>query len=405
MDDTAVTLITIGALLLLGLFTHILGRRTPLPRVTFLLIFGFLIGPSVFDLLPDLHHEWFPLVTNLALVMVGFLLGEKLTPANLREHGREVLTVSIVLVVVTAVMTWGGLVLLGVPVVTALILAGIAPATDPAATLDVIREKQADGPLARVLQGIVAVDDAWGIIVFSLLFTLAGIVSGQGNGATTLLQGAWELGGAILLGILLGVPMAYATGRIQPGEPTLVEALGAVFLCGGIALALHVSFLLAAMTMGAVIANLARHHTSTFSAIEGIEWPFLVLFFLLSGASVERGALQGIGLAAIGYIVLRTVSRIAGAWLGGHLGRVERAHRRWTGAALLPQAGVALGLALVAGQRLGEAGEVIITITVFSTIFFEIVGPVLTRLALGRVGEIRARDGIPGETPAGTATD
>ncbi len=390
MDAVATTLLTLGVLLLLGLVTDALGRRTPLPRVTLLLIFGFLIGPSAFDLLPALGEKWFHVIADIALVMVGFLLGGKLTLPSMRRHGRLVLWISIASVVATAAVMLVGLLLIGVRLDIALLLAGIAPATAPAATADVVHEVRARGRFSRTLLGIVAVDDAWGLILFSLMLTAAHGSGEEGGNAVSLVAGAWELGGALLLGIGLGIPMAYLTGRIQAGEPTLVEALGLVFLCGGIAIWLEVSFILASMVLGGVVANLARHHTRPFHAIEGIEWPFMILFFVLAGASLHVDALYHVGLIGFAYVVLRVIGRFLGAWMGGVIGRAGPVVRRWMGMALMPQAGVALGMALVATERCPNVGDIILTVVIAATVIFELIGPVMTRIALVRAGEVRS---------------
>jgi len=387
MEEIAVTLITIGILLLLGLVTDALGRRSRLPRVTLLLLFGFLIGPSGLDFLNPAEGKWFSLVTDMALVMIGFLLGEKLALPSLRQHGKFVLWLSIAEVFATALAVLVGLLLIGVPVDMALLLAGIAPATDPAASTDVVEETRADGIFTRTLLGIVAVDDAWGLIVFSLMLTAAQAFGGHGDVVAPLLAGAWELGGAFLLGICLGIPMAFLTGRIQPGEPTLVEALGLVFLCGGIALWLKVSFLLASMVLGCVVANIARHHSRPFHAIEGIDWPFMILFFIVAGASLEARAVYQAGFFGAGYLVFRILGRLLGAWAGGAVSNSGPLLRRWMGVALMPQAGVALGMALVAIHHRPDLAEVIMPIVIASTVLFEMVGPVLTRVALIRAGE------------------
>jgi Kef-type K+ transport system membrane component KefB len=319
--------------------------------------------------------------------MIGFLLGEKLTISSLRQHGRFVLWFSVAEVVGTALVVLVGLLLIGVQVDISLLLAAIATATAPAATMDVVHETKADGVFARTLLGIVAVDDAWGLIIFSIILTVTQVLSGQGSGIEPLLTGAWELGGALLLGIGLGIPMAYLTGRIKPGEPTLVEALGIVFLCGGIAIWLEVSFLLASMVLGSVVANLARHHMRPFHAIEGIEWPFMILFFMLAGASLHIEAVYQIGLAGLGYIILRIIGRLLGAWAGGTISHSEPLMRRWMGIALMPQAGVALGMALIASHRRPDLADMIFPVVIASTVFFEVIGPVLTRSALVHVGE------------------
>ena len=387
MQEISITLITLGALMMLGLVTDLLGRHTPLPRVTLLLTFGFIIGPAAMDLLPEIEPQLFELLSSIALMMIGFLIGGTLTRASFKRQGRRVLSVSITMVVVTVTIVALGLVLLGVPVAIALLFAGIAPATAPAATADVVHETGAEGPFSQTLIGIVAVDDAWGLIAFSLILAAVLLMNGDGGLANVALASLRDIGGAVVLGTLLGIPMAYLSGRLSEGEPLQVEALGMVFLCGGLALWLDVSFILAAMVMGAVVTNLARHHKRPFHAIEGIEWPFLVLFFVLAGASLELEALWLAGPWLLGYVVLRVLGRLLGAWLGGALCHDDPAERWWMGLAMLPQAGVALGMALVAAQRLPALGEIVLPVIIGATVIFEVIGPVLTRVALHRVGE------------------
>ena len=390
MSDTAKILLTLGALLLLGFATDSLGRRTKLPRVTLLLLFGLLVGPSGLDLLPDFGRAWFPVVSNMALVMVGFLLGGKLSLDSMRVHGRAILSISAAAVLATACLVFLGLLVMGVRADVALLLAGIAPATAPAATADVVRESNADGPFTRTLLGVVALDDAWGLLVFSVALAGAQALSGVDGVSGALLGGAWEIFGALLVGILLGVPMAYLTGRIEPGEPTLAEALGIVFVCGGLALALNVSFLLASMVTGVVVVNLAKHHERPFHAIEGIEWPFLILLFVLAGASLQMESVRAIGPVVLAYLVLRAGGRILGGWLGSKGAGLSRVGEKWMGLALMPQAGVALGMALVASNRFPSLGPQIMPVVVCATVIFEIVGPVLTKAALSAAGETNA---------------
>jgi Kef-type K+ transport system membrane component KefB len=383
-------LIALGAIFLAALVFDAVGRRTRLPRVTLLLLFGFAVGPSGLDWLPDVTAAWFPVVANLALVMVGFLLGGGLTRRTLRERGWPVLAVSASAVVVTFAVVWLGMWAIGAPPVVALLLAAIATATDPAASADVVHETRHESGFSRTLIAIVAVDDVWGLLVFSVAFAL-GLLFLHSEGSavelretTVVTHAFWELGGAMALGVALGLPMALLTGRIEPGEPSLYEALGLVLLCGGLAMWLEVSFLLASMVLGVTVANLARHHTRPFHAIEGIEWPSMILFFVLAGATLDVGVLAEAGVWLVAYLVLRVVGRLLGAYLGGWLPPADRTVRRWMGMALLPQAGVALGMALVAADRLPGVGASLLPLVVASTVVFEVLGPVATRVALDR---------------------
>ncbi|NIR60852.1 MAG: cation:proton antiporter [Gammaproteobacteria bacterium] len=381
-------LLTLGVLFLVGLVTDLIGRHSPLPRVTLLLLAGFLIGPSVLDVLPDFGQAWFPILTDIALVMIGFLLGQKMTPRALADYGRPVLWISVGEVLAAAGLVLVGLLLAGVRPEVALLLAGIAPASAPAATVDVVREVRARGRFADTLLGVVAVDDAWGLVIFSVLLAAAQALFGDGGGAAAVLgRGAWEVGGAFVVGVALGLPMAYLTGRIRPGEPTQAEALGFVLLCGGVANWLEVSYILAAMVMGAVVAACAARHTRPFHAIEGIEWPFMVLFFVLAGASLHAGALLEVGLIGLAYVALRTLGLVTGAWTAGRLAGTDPAVHRWIGPALLPQAGVALGMVLLAAQRFPEVKDIVQPVVIGATVLFELLGPIATREVLRRVGE------------------
>ena len=377
-------LITLGALFLLGLLTDLLGRRASLPRVTLLILFGFAIGPAALGLLPAESRSWFPVAADLALVMVGFLLGGGLSLPQLRRRGRAIFVISGAKVITAFVIVGGGLILLGQPPIVALLLAAIATATAPAATADVVREQHAESEFADTLLGVVAFDDAWGLVLFSLTLAVIETTTGSGNGGSELLFGIREIGGALLLGVVIGIPTAYLTGRVDPGEPTLAEALGVVFLCGGLALWLQVSFLLAAMALGATVASLARHHRRPFHAIEGIEWPFMILFFLLAGASIEIELLATLGTLVVAYVVLRAGGIVLGAAAGSSLAGVGPNVRRWLGVALLPQAGIALGMALVAAERFPERAPELLPVAIAATAFFEIVGPVFTRLGVRR---------------------
>lgn len=393
MDDPGLIITTLGALLLLGLLGDILSQRLPLPRVTLLVVFGVLAGP-VLGVMPAQAEAWYPFVSDLALLMVGFLLGGKLSRATLRQVGRHVLVISIFEVVGVSLCVLVGLLAIGVPVEVALLLAGIAPASAPAAVTNVVRDVNARGRYTDTLLGIVALDDAWGLIVFSLL--LAGvqvIAGGEGAASGALLHGARELGGALAIGLAVGVPAAYLTGRLRPGEPTQAEALGVVLLAGGLAILFEASFLLTAMIVGATIVNLAQHHDRPFAEIENIEWPFMVLFFVLAGASLHVGRLGEIGLIGAAYIALRAAGLVAGAFAGGALSGAEARIRRWMGLAIMPQAGVALGMALVAGNSFPGLRDTILPLVIASTVVFEVLGPALTRLAIIRAGEAGAGGG------------
>ncbi len=389
--ESHLALLGLGGLLLLGLVADEFGRRTRLPRVSLLVLCGVVAGPAGFDVIPQALAAWYDFLATVALTMVAFLLGGTMSRQALRDHGRAIITVSLTIVALTVVVTAGGLYVFGVPVVLCLLLAGIATATDPAAVNDVVEQSGAKGSFTDTVRGIVAVDDAWGIIAFSLLLVLAKTMAGDAAWQV-IATGGWELFGAIAVGLVIGLPAAYLTGRLQAGKPSQSEALGIVFLCAGLSLWLHVSFLLAGIVAGLAVANLARHHDRPFHEIEHVEWPFMVLFFVLAGATFDPGSLAAVGWIGAGFIGLRMLSRVAGGWAGARAAGMPAVQRRWVGLALTPQAGVALGMALVAGNHFPEWRETLIALTIATTLVFELAGPLLTLVAVRRVGEATDKD-------------
>ncbi|TPV96047.1 MAG: sodium:proton exchanger [Myxococcales bacterium FL481] len=392
------TLVIIGMFLVAGYAAHVIGRRTHIPRVTLLLLLGISAGPSGLGLLGEETAEWFPLVTQSALSLLGFMLGERFFGKKLRQTGRVILSVAIAESLGAALAVFFGLLLAGAPLVLALLLAGVAPASAPAATVDVISEARANGEVTETVLGVVAIDDAFGILLFGLLLAIAQAAAGDGLSWRTLAEGAWEVVGAGALGAAIGVPMAWITGRVRPGELTLLEALGAVLLCGGLASVIGVSYLLACMTLGAVVARRAHHHTRPLHAIEGVSQPLLVVFFVLAGLEFDLEAFLAFGATGIVYFLARVGGKLAGGFVGARIATAPAKVSTHVGWCLLPQAGVALGLGLVASQRFPTIGASVLSVLLGTTFLFEVFGPIATRLSLRHAGET-------GQAPSTTSGD
>jgi Kef-type K+ transport system membrane component KefB len=392
VEGPASVLLIIGGIFLLGVLTDFLGKWIRLPRISFLLLIGLALGPLGLNVISTSgEHQWLSASADIALVMVGFLLGGHFTRDAIREHGQLVMWFSIVIVIVSIAVVFIGLLLFGASIETALLLAGIATATDPAAIIDVIRETKAKGPFTQTLIGIVAIDDALGLIAFSVILAIAHSLNGA-TGWGHLLISLWEIGGALIVGGGIGLIMARTITYLHPEncpnkqEMVLMETLGFILFCGGLSIYLHVSFLLSSMILGAVVINtIPRDCMQLFQAIEGIAWPFLTIFFVFAGASLQPESLPQIGLIGIGYVVLRILGRILGGYVGGS--HAEPYMRNWMGMALMPQAGIALGMALIAVQQFPHLQGTILPIVVGSTVLFQILGPILTKIALLRVKE------------------
>ena len=388
-DLLAIVFITLGSLLIAGLAASWLGKRTAIPRVSLLIGLGILAGPTGFDLVSEVARHTFPWISQITLAVVGFILGGKLHRNLLRRQGRIIMSLSLWV----SFITWLAVVML-VGIVTgewalAFLMGAIATATDPAATYDVINESGEHTSFTDELGGIVALDDIWGLILFSLSLIFASFM--LNTSAEGMLHGLWELVGSIGLGIVVGVPVAWLTGRSSDGEPLLIEALAAVLLCSGLAELINVSHLLACMTMGVVVTNLAHHHSRPFHAISQIEWPFMLLFFVLAGASLELEGLRQVGWIGLGYIAARVIGRLLGGWVCSLRQDWPAASGFNLGLALLPQAGVAIGIALSASQLFPQYASILLPTAIAATVVFELVGPPLARRSLNRENPINPK--------------
>lgn len=377
-------ILLIGLLLSIGIVAETIGQHVKIPRVTVLIVCGVLLGPEVLAWIPESTSETFEFLTVIALTMIGFLLGGRLLSQPLERMGRATLIYSLVITVVTGLVVAVGLLALGFPLPVALVLSGVALATDPLATVDVIRTLGNTGVLARMLEGIVALDDVWGLVLFSVLMSLASALSADFTWHY-LMHGAWELFASVALGIGLGLPGGWISGRLKEGEPTLLEALALVFLCAGLSRHFELNYLLSAIAMGAAVTVSSTHHERAFHEIEIIEWPFLVMFLLLTGASFSFAEFDGTWMLVLAYMGLRIVGRWLGGWVPAELGMLTRRERSYAGLCLLPQAGVALGVALLGCQTFPEHTSAIIGTAVMATILFEIIGPPMTSWGLTKL--------------------
>ena len=386
--EHALLLVTIGIIFLASLSADKLASVARLPRVTMLILLGLVVGRSGFDLLPDDVTTWFDLLSIIALTMVAFLLGSSLSREFLASRGKAILVISLAIVLATLVIVAAGLAAAGMDMSLALVIAAIATATAPASIADIVRTTRIANSFTDTLLGIVAIDDAWGLIVFSLVLVLVGHADGVAGFVTGVGR---DLGGAVAVGALVGIPASYLTGRLRPGEPLQTEAIGVVFLTAGLAMWLDVSFLISGMVAGTLIANFARHHERAFHEIEHIQWPFMTLFFVLAGATLDLAAIETVGWIGVFYVFLRIAARLLGGYGGARLAGVPANEVPWYGPSLLSQAGVAVGMALVAGEVLPQWADLIMALTVTSTIFFEVFGPPVTMVAIRSVAAARKK--------------
>lgn len=392
MPSLDLFLMSLGCVLLLGLFTSAVSERTFLPRVTMLILFGVLIGDQGVDILPTFFSQHFHLVADLTLMMVGFLLGGKLSKTTFENSAKKIIIISLATVIVTALSVTLGLMFFGVDAKLAIVLGTIASATAPAAIIDVVKESKIDNQFTDTLLSVVALDDVWALLLFAISMAIVINLDSGLLDISFLASAAREIIGAMVLGVFFGVPSAYLSGRIRDGQPMMLEALGMVSLCGGAAIYFDVSYLIACIVLGAVVVNLAKHHESPFHAIEDIESLFLIVFFIAAGTSLELQMLMNIGYLGVAYIILRCVGKYLGAWIGTAISAPQEKSMRWMRFALLPQAGVSIGMALVATSRFPQYQAILMTLVVGSTVFFELVGPVYTRISIRGASDAEGKE-------------
>lgn len=386
MEQTSHLLTLFGGLFLISLIVTPIANTLRIPRVTLLILSGIALGPHGADLLDGVGDTWFPFIADITLLIIGYLLGARLTKKYLNKYIGGVLSASLVITLTTVLVVTAGLLLAGFSVEVAVLLGSIAAATDPAATLDVIHQRRINNPFSNLLEGVVAIDDILGLLIFSLALAGLGLLNHNGDPLAPLLTMLWDIGGAVALGGIVGGLLAFLLNKKDPEQSVIVESLGFIFLCGGLAINLEVSFLLAAMTMGLVVVNRADATADHLHEIEDIEKPFLVLFFVMAGATLDLNAGAAIGIAGLLFILLRTLGRFLGGCLCPPTPQLQlQGQRKWLGISLLPQAGVAMGMALVGAHAYPEHADILLSVAIAATVIFEIMGPIFINLALDRV--------------------
>lgn len=390
------TILALGVILASALAAGKVVSRFKIPFISAYIVLGILFGPHVLGLAGEGLLAASDLFFNIVLGIIAFHLGINFSLENFRRIGRAVIFISITAAFVPWLfVTMGICYIAKEPFYIALIYGAISAATAPAATMMVVREYRARGPFTDRLLGIVAIDDAWGIMVFSISLSIAQALEGHLPEAGILFV-TTKAGGQILLCVVLGSLIALLVSRVSANVTrkgdVLTLILGAVLINTGAALFFHISPLLSNMFFGAVLVNIDKTAFRFFDSLKSIDWPLYIIFYVLAGANLDMGLLKTLGLIASVYIIFRVAGKMAGAYIGGVISGTEKQIRNYMGFALIPQAGVALGLALLARANFPEIGEAVFATIAATTILYEIFGPIATRYALSKAGDIGKGD-------------
>ncbi len=409
------SLLALSIAMLAGLMMSRLTKIWNLPAVTAYLVAGILIGPYCLGQLgvPGIGFVsaedvgTYSIISEVALGFIAVAMGNEFRLSELKKTGRQAVVIAIFQAVVATIFV--DLALFGVhlmmpeklPLSCVLTLGAVATATAPAATLMVVKQYKADGPLTRMLLPVVALDDVVGLIVFAISF---GVAKALEHGAIDLISvivnPLLEVVGSLALGALIGVLFSFTEQFFHSRSKRMTISVTYVFLAVALSMTelhlgpatLEFSSLLVCMMMGTVFCNMCDFSEELMERMDRWTGPIMVLFFVISGSDLEFTVFGdwAIILTGVVYILFRSLGKITGANVSSKFMKTEPTIQKYLGVTLLPQAGVALGMSLTA-MSLGEPGIIIRNVSLFAVLIYELVGPLLTRIALEKAGEITAK--------------
>ena len=408
------TLLSVSIALLAGLLMTRFFKKLKLPAVTAYLIAGVLIGPYCLGALginglgfADMHSvESLGLISEVALGFIAFSIGSEFRLEELKKTGRQALVIGIFQALVATLFVDIALYVVHIiapdkiSLSQLITLGAIATATAPAATLMVVRQYKAKGPLTSLLLPIVALDDAVGLIVFAVSFGIAKtLLVGQVDFVSIFINPLVEIVCSLGLGAIMGYFLTQLEKLYNSNTNRLNLTIAFVFLTVSLAMIdfhigpIHISFssLLVCMMLGTVFCNICPLSHDLMERSDKWTSPLFALFFVISGAELELGVFADVAIVAIGvvYIVFRSLGKYYGSYMSAKATNCSPEICKYLGITLLPQAGVALGMCAIASQELGEVGNLIRNITLFAVLIYEIFGPLFTRMALTAAGDIK----------------
>ncbi len=397
-------LLTVGLLSFAGLYTGKLMRFVRLPSIIGFMLVGVLLGPSLLNLLDEDTSAGLGFITDIALGFVAVSIGLELSFSSLKKQGRGIPLIIFSESFIAAAVVFGGIYLLTGNLPLALIFGAIAPASAPAGTVAVIQEYRAKGSLTKALYAVVGFDDGLGIIIFGFASAFAKSIlqTEAGGEAGSLMQQI----GRPLLEVLLSIGIGTAAGslfsllslRLKSSRDVFILIFSLVLIVAGLSQILHVSLILTNMVLGIFIVNVQKERIieQLRGEIQSVLPLLFILFFVLAGANLHLAALPSLGIIGAVYLGCRAFGLMGGAALGAAVSRADSKIRKYLGMGILSQAGVAIGLALIVKSEftaLGTAGAYIgasvITTVTATSIIFEIIGPILTKIGLTKAGEIK----------------
>ena len=398
----------LGVAALAGFFMGRLARRVRLPSLVGYMVLGVIMGPSLLHLFTDATMEKLAFVTEVSLGLVAFSIGSELSIGSLKQLGLGIISIILVESFLAFGMVTTAVYFLTRDLPLSIIFGSVAPASAPAGTVAVIHECKAKGSLTKALYAVVGFDDGLAIIIFGFAAAMAkSLLISEGTGVSasilpSLVAPMKEILLSIGVGATIGFVFCQLVKNLQNSREIFIMVFGAVLLATGLSARWHLSLIMTNMVVGFMLANTRRETLGhkVMAPVHEIMPLIFVLFFCLAGAHLRIGALPALGATGVVYIVARSAGLVSGAYIGGLIGGVEDKIRKYVGMGILSQAGVAIGLSLVVKHEFElldaeyglphalQIGTVVLTTVTATCIFFEVIGPILTRVALQKAGEI-----------------
>lgn len=383
-------LLAVSLALIVGLLFSRIIRLIHLPNVTAYLVGGLLVGPSVLGIIPKEAAQALSILTDVALGFIAYSIGAEFKLSYLKQIGSKPIIITLFEGLCAVAFVDVSLILMGFPLPLCLMLGAIAAATAPAATLMVVRQYKAHGPVCSMLLPVVAMDDALCLMAFSISSAIAAALH-SGNALTLqsmLVSPLVQIVGSLLLGAAIGFAQTLAARFFHSRGNMLALAIASVL--AGLALCemWNLSSLLVCMMIGAVMINVSPASSKIIEQCDRFTPPLFMLFFVLSGADLDLSVLPTVGLLGISYLIFRSAGKWLGAFIGSSLVKAEPNVRKYLGYTLLPQAGVAIGMTQLAMKVIPEYGPTVRAVILAGTLVYELVGPVITKVALTKAGEI-----------------
>jgi len=390
---------TLGIAIIVGIIFGKIMNQIKIPAVAGYIVAGLLLGVSGFNFINTEMIEQTSFISDLALCIIAFNIGSELELPVLKKLGKTIFSIAFFEAMGAFVLVTGVSYLLTKNVGVALILGAISAATAPAATVMVLKEYNAKGPLTSTLLGVVAVDDAICLMIYAIAASIAKVF--VNHEAITIskiiLVPIGEILLSVIVGALMGIFLSYLLKFSKRSNELLPFVIGSLMIIDGLASMLSLSPLLTAMAAGILVANVSSKKMKAFTALDQFSSPIIAMFFILAGSRLNIAYIPQIGLLGVSYLIFRILGKILGASVGATLSKAPLPVRKYLGFGLFSQVGVAVGLAITVGREFPgtDLGNLVVTILLSTTIITEIIGPISTKTAL-----FKAKEAFPNEPSA-----